>query len=367
MSRNLYTYLLPFLFIASWWSLAFYTHNSKDSEHTITYFHPKKTLHSSHFSPLNKEELRDALTGNWDLVAKLIHEWDIDAELLEERGETMKRLNRREIREIYKLLRLSKEAREKTFCFFPHTYFSASLLLALVDPQWITSLPQGFREELEIYPSSFTNRVEHDVDPFHLEYAMGEEKTLAFVAPFSHPTTLTTLEKRGAHLLSFPTPITLDELEEEIQQVGRYTDEEERAKLLCYFIRAARYNLENRLKIDPLQPGTTCYLNARTVLSLPGEETLVGDFLKLLHLDHTVAKNSISDTPIELEEILQKQPERVILSVRGAPLLSKESIEAFAERNVDLYLIDRELQQTVSQFSLLALFDLCSIALETGS
>lgn len=405
VSISLYFFICFLVF--GWWSLAFRQSPSDNQQIEFT----QKTPHQippqynvlTSLSPIKRETLQAALSGDISIMAKLIIDWDLDAQILEAKGlPQVKRLPRNDFirsqilgRQLKngspeELLFLSNQLRpsfmtddkgttihlDRSFTrFLPQTYASASFLLALVQPEQIMAIPKGFRELSQLYPRQITNRIPLDIGLYNAEKWHETKPQIAFVAHYSHPSTLQALKQQGIKLFTLKKIESVQEIMDSIVRVGHVINNPLKAELLKIFIEASMLSIDNRLLALNLNftensdSPRFLFLNYYSQYSAPTAKSLTGQLLKRIGMQNVLAKSTLENKfewmiPLNQEQIVNLNPDYVIIATDRAESLKKQIFtdQAFklltAMRNNHVCFIDPAAQESPSQYIVLAYFDI---------
>lgn len=356
------TYLIGGLFILGWWGAVLFS--AKEAPPQAPSLPPAQPIHAP--SPIHRDELKQALLGNKKLMHTLLLHWDADAYLLEKQGvQGVKRLSANELAEAS----IAARSEEKPFpiSILPQTYTAASILLALIPTNHLIALPKGFRDQGQLYPHQLTALIPTDFDAHHLDYLDNNPPDLVFIAPYSHLPTVQVLEKRGLPHVNLGNAWTEEDIQEAIQLTAHHVGVPQKGHLLNLFCKGALYRLDNALaSID--QKLRILYLNHGSFFSVPTKKSLHGKLIDRLHFHAWWKQDDVSEEawqiPIEIEEIIDLNPDLIFLSTTHPhemylyfshhPALSE--LAAFKQGRV--FFIDQQVQETPSQFYVLAYNDL---------
>lgn len=362
LPRPIY-YLAIILAIAGWWALAF------RPQPALTVAIPLKA--SSQVSPkftfIDRDSLKQALSGDFGLMTRLIADWDIEAQILNMQGLEVQRLSSENFLRAQILGRglgrtLLKRADAQKF--LPQSYAAASVLLAIAHPHQLVALPKGMRQQTQLFPARLTDQIPLDLDRFNSEKLFLARPDLAFVsALYSHPAAIASLRNQGISIVYLKSIDNLAAIKEAIQEIGFFADRKEEAELLNHFIDAALYSIDNNLKTIPRSlSDKTLYLNFYTQLTTPSKLSFsyeLAERFKLLNFPGL--KDSM---PIDQERLHHLNPDRLIISTSNLEALKAkladdqafQSLKA-VQRN-KLYFLDDDIQQAASQYAVLAYYDL---------
>ncbi|MFQ5729404.1 MAG: hypothetical protein ACE5GN_03490, partial [Waddliaceae bacterium] len=321
----LFLYLSTAATILCWWYVAFIFPGST-SAHELFRPNSRQQAHLpapqylSYLSPMKRNVIQKALSGNIPLMAKLMAEWDVDAQILENHGLIgVRRLSRHGFikaqmigRQLERNSAKELEQLRQRYCpqevqddngqifqmdpplqkYLPQTYVSATFLLALTDPDNIVAIPQGFREQTRLYPTSLTNRIPIDVDRYNSEEIFQSKPEIAFVAHYSLPSTLQALRNQGVPLFTLKSINTLPEITNAINRIGHVINRSLEAELLTLFMESAMLAIDNH----SLAMGQTIteqrgsprvmFLNYHAQYSLPTNKTITGQLLERIGSHH---------------------------------------------------------------------------------
>jgi len=400
---KIYSFLV--LFIGIWWLLAF--KKTTFTEPSTPY--PTKincpTLDAA-ITLINRDLLYQALTGDTELMARLISDWDIDAQILNSNGfEGIKRIPHSDFLRSQSLLRaLQNDDYVKNVLhslknknqwvlddagnainlqsnyqkYLPQTYLAASLLLSLVAPSQIAGLPRHMREQTDLYPLALTRQIPLDVDRYNAEKLYLENPDVAFVAHFSHPATIQALINQGVLLYTMKNIHTIPDICQELIHLGHIVNKPLQAELMTIFINAAVCALDNQQTVlirhfqqaEELLP-KVLVVNFHQTFSVPTKKTLTGQLLSRMSvLDISIKYTEESGqsnswaASIDKEKLVRLNPDVLIITttnpkaasagIHNDPVLSDLS----AVRHNRLVFLDESVQHSISQYVVLAYHDL---------
>lgn len=395
--------------IVGWWVLAF---KSKPKVVTLAaevHVEMKSKSHPlfpSNFIYVQREDLKRALAGDFALMTKLIVDWDIDAQLLHAAGvSSIRRLAPTKFLESQMLSRVisngnSEEAErvradysikyavddigsrihiKKHFKrFLPQTYAAASFLLALVPTENIIALPRRLREQVQLYSKRVTDNIPLDIDRYNGEKLFQAKPEVAFIAHYSHPTTIQALSNQSILLYVMKDFNTLNDIMDELLVVGSIINRPLEAQLLAIFMNAAMIAIDNKLTIITQnyerirsRPAKVLFLNHHNAYTIPTPRTLTGRLLERMG-DWDISLKYVADSdqndvwamPIDKERLLKLDPDCLIIATENRKALESEirddpaMSQLSAVRNHNLYFVDEAVQQSPSQYIVLAYYDL---------
>lgn len=399
----LFLYSAIFALIITWWSLAF-----RDSLRPISLTH-QKTLSFRNkspsllasLSPLKRNMLHSALSGDKALMAKMIADWDVDAQLLSVAGHsTVKRLPRHMFLRSQVLGRQltagsSDDRTELNRCahvehvvddigteirlshaidrFIPQTYASASFLLALADAKQIIALPQGLRSQTALFPKQLTDKIPLDIDRYNSETLFLAHPHTAFVASYSHPALVNALQDQGVQLFTLTNLDSVSDIQKALIRIGHTINRSMEAELLSLFMESAMLALDNRILalkdalVDHALP-RTLFVNYHTQFTIPTKLTMTGHLLERLGVAQPSFATSRHEwtIPIDHEQIANFNPFCMIIAAGERKALGSElnnwpalaHVSAVQEGRV--VFVDDAIQQFPSQYVVLAYYDLFS-------
>lgn len=415
IAERIKVYGLALAVIIIWWFLAFGKSPVPQTidtalEHSIdNSLGPMQSPSVAASVIINRDSLRQALAGDFVLMIRLIADWDIDAQLLEAKGiNEIQRLPQMDFLRAHmlgraltnpqnnELIHLKNESNihevaddmnnkislnpkmAKYQRFLPQTYTAASFLLALVPFSQIVALPNKLREQTELYPKAITDCILLDIDRYNSEKLFEEGPDLAFVAHYSHPSTLQALRSQGIQLYMMKDLNTLQAISQELMNIGRLVNRPIEAELMTLFLSAASIALDNKLTLlkqhysnrhKPLP--TVLYVNYHNNFSIPTSRTLTGHFLQKIAAwdislkygeDHGFQK--MWTIPIDKEHILNLNPDCLIIATEHPQAVKKHIMQDTALQKVkavrrqQLYFVSECTQQSPCQYIILAYFDL---------
>lgn len=395
-------YAFPLVIILTWWFFAFKGDLSEPVS-AVLWNKQKQKKHSTilkYLSPLQRDVLHTALAGNYDLMIQLITDWDHDAQIIEQLGlPEIKRLQKndflrcqllaRQIKnrissdeqlhydlthvtdDMGKLFDLSISYRR----FLPQSYVAASFLLALTEPESIVALPQGLRDQKSIYPQKITDLIKLDVDRYNTEKLYEARPEIAFVADYSHPSTIQALGSQGIPLFTLKHVNSPEDIQHALIKIGRIANRPLEAELLYYFVEAAMHAIDNRFTLLNSEFNQTdkspkvLFLKHHLTFSTPTSQTLTGKLLKRLGVKDLFGdestKNKFAWTiPIHLEQILQIDPDYIIIGTNNLHASRKNILKEpvfrklFNMKNKQISFVEDAVQESPSQYMVLAYYDL---------
>lgn len=404
-SKKLYLFLG--LFILGWWAIAFGPTLTNAPVTPLAIKPDSSTIpsQSPYLHPLSREKIHEALLGNTELMLALMAEWDTEARLLfaygsadaerlpshkylraqllgrsiiaRDNGVSLTSFNQHPnvvVDDAGKSLNLTKPRHR----FLPQTYVSASFLLALASPDQIVALPKGLRELTQLYPSSILQQIPLDCSPYLMERLFRNRPDLAFVAAYTLPSTRQALINQGIDLFTISHIDSIEEICSALTRLGTVVGKPDEAEVLALFMEAAICALDNRLIEAKIMasyaPKDVLYLNHYAKFTTPAPKTLTGTLLQKLGINCFPLLLSDSNCrwqiPLEQEKIARLQPQTIILSAaNGADLrnvmLSHHAYQQIpAVQHERIYTVDPNIQDSPSQFAVLAYYDLVKSLLE---
>lgn len=357
-----------------WWGVAFHTDPPSTASAVNTEQQSGANIPAyKQLSSFSREDLKEALSGNFTMMAALIHDWDIDARYLKSLGVPgIAVLPPEKILESQLIARtLKAKTTTPSGRFLPQTYVAASFLLAIADPSQIVALPKGFREQTTLYPRKMTEGIPLDIDRHHSESLLLSQPDLAFIAPYSLPSTVEALRNQGIKLFSINSLDTFEEICKVLMQVGEAVDRPQEALLLRTFMEAAMLATDNRLAFEnqtrPLPK--TLYASYHSSFSLPTRKNLTGQLLMragvmehMEELEMYVIQQQWS-VPIDQEKIVNFKPDCLIISSDNTQGLMKRidsdpAFEGLRSSCRRIAYVDEDIVNSPTQYIVLAYYDL---------
>lgn len=399
-SHPFFSYLLLTGFIVGWWMLAFQTTAKAPLFiHDVSQTLGLKTSDLLNgLSPFQRDVLKQALAGNFNLMLEFIDKWEEDALLLEEQGikgiqhlskeryyqahllghllnftpsDSLQQLNWRiNLERIAdddgRLFKIENTYRR----FIPQTHLSAIFLLAIAPHSEIVGLPKGLRKEKSLYSSDSLALIPHDIDQLTSEKLFLKKSDLAFVAPYSHPSSLEMLQNQKIQLYTIRHIDTVEQIQEALLKIGHATNHILEAQLLAIFMEASFLSLDNRLlslRKSKYSMRSLLFLSHRQHYVRPTTKCLCGQLmaraLKLStpHLKSVPENQRYWSIPIEQESIVQANPDCMIISSTSPPSQVKDATwrETDAGQREQVFYLDESIQESPTQYIVLAYFDVC--------
>lgn len=403
---NFVFYALPLAAILTWWTLAFKQHS--ESKPPLQLQKQKEKKFSpivKYLSPLVREKLHSALSGNYTQMIALITDWDHDAQMMEQWGfQDIQRLTKNDFlrcqllarqinnsspEELQRLHECSQVAyvqddNKNLFDlgksykrFLPQSYVAASFLLALTEPDSIVALPKGLRDQKNIYPTKITRLISLDSDRYNSEKLYETRPEIAFVADYSQPSTIQALGRQNIPLFTLKHVNSPEEICDALIRIGHVIGRSLEAELLNYFIEAAMQAINNRFKIlnaafntNKSQP-KVLFLRHYMTFSTPTSNTLTGKLLKRMGID-TIIGDEIAQNksawmiPIHQEQILEIDPDYIIIGANSMDasrnnILKDPVFNMLSNKQKNqIRFVDDAIQESPSQYMVLAYYDLFS-------
>ena len=386
-------------FILGWWALAF--QSTIPSEKITSANSQTLSLNNTPLlqalSPLKRNDLQSALTGNFCIMQKLIDTWNNDAKRLYELGiENIQFLSAEKLTQARILKHLiansSPSTLHKLNCkmkiemlqddcgnqfhikddfqkFLPQTFVAASFLLSIAQTNEILALPKGLRQFTQLFPKEILNKIPTDIDQINSEILYLNKPDLAFISPYSHPPTLEALNSQCIPLYTIKNINSAQEIGEALLKVGHATNHILQAQLLAIFIEASLLSIDNRLEAlksedDPLK---ILYLTYYHHYALPTTKSLAGQLMcrALQHCKQfkgMVPENSHQwQIPFSHEQIMHANPDVLIVAIcskRALPQIKETLQHTKPLQSNQVYCLDEAIQNSPTQHIVLAYFDL---------
>ena len=387
--------------IGIWWALAFSNVPSFLPEQNRHPLQAEATVSSTDLcSHVRREDLRQALQGDYSLMAELLKDWDLNAELWQQAGvEGVQRMDRSAWLEAQKLARaLADEARAEIFReeyqlrevsddqgvvhsfakapkrFITQTYASAELLLALVDPEQVVAIPAGLRTQNHAFDSELYSSVLLDADRYEAERIFLASPQLAFIASYSLPSTREVFRQQKIPLFTLDQLSEVDEICSAVERVGQACQRPLKGRLLSLFIQGALLAMDNQLVAQGKERPRLLYLRRYDAYSVPSSRYLSSRLLQRLGVSDLLGEKTRDvqwSLPLSREEIVSLQPECIVLASSSEDALHALLADpAFSELPAvcagRVYAVDATCQDDPSQFFLLGYYDLWDALIQDG-
>jgi iron complex transport system substrate-binding protein len=415
-SSTLY-YILSITTILGWWYFAFLFPPSSKNFNTLTPLEiktPKTTPPPflAYLSPLKRERIQEALAGDIKIMTSLISDWDVDARILEKHGLfDVKRLSREKFLKAQmigrkllnsndqELRELRHQFAQKTIVddtgnlfvldstfqkFLPQSFFAASILLAITPPENIVAIPHGFRYQKDLYPIATTEKIPLDIDRYNSEKIYQMKPEIAFVAHYSHPSTLQALKNQGIQLFTIKSIDSFPEITSTINRIGQVVNRALEAELLTLFMESAMLAIDNHLyamshsALEEQGSPRVMFLNHLTQFSIPTSKTITGQLIEKLHARNFnfISMNSNDKnrwmTPVDLEQLQNLNPDCLIVSTSDSEFMMKKFSDdpvlrsLAATKNNKLFFIDAA-PQAPTQYLVIAYLDIAEALVKATS
>lgn len=370
------------VFIGLWWWLAFFGTTPPSTPL------PRFAAVKPHVALPDRALLSKALQGDFAVIGRLLERWDREAERAAKRGITgLRRLPREtllaaekdcmlllhgsedEIAEATKE-RLCPVQDDSTSCVFPsvgsryiaQTYSAATFLLACLPPEQIVAIPTGMRCHPDLYPGCDAIPCDADVKDFE-RWALYEPR-VAFVAGYSHPTTLAALKVQEVPLFDLSKLCNIEEIQSALRRVSTVVGKPLQGDLLATFMTAAMMAIDNAYAVHLYEGGQVferpLYMSYFSTFSLPAADTVAGELTRRLGF------RACPDGRRELspEDIVAYNPDLLVVSCAELEAMQKmlsrepafQEIEAVKKQHVCY--VDERLQNSPTQLLILAYYDL---------
>lgn len=368
-AKNKLFWILSLALTALWWSYAFMSQDQKNISPEV--FNQKKEVIKNHFSPflstIHRHQIKQALTGDVQMMADLIEEWQLDAEILErEKVPSIKKLDhslyvRAHILKRYLLK--EEECGDKKPLLLPQTYAAALYLLSISSVEHIAALPKEIRD-LDFFPRETINAVQADINRYHSEKLFALHPTLAIVAPYSHPSIIQAFKTQQIPTVTLHTPSTIDEVQSQVRHIGAMAQCPLKAELLTIFLQAALISLDNRFHTLPKQGAL------HKVASLRFYDQYYFHLENSLHmhllglLDPTYFSLLQGSQALHKENVVLYNPDTLLITTANSPQLKTSILndkilkQTSAFKQGHIYFLDAEIQESPTHFAILAYFDL---------
>lgn len=309
-------YLAATLFIIGWWAVGLRepSYQPKERPNLVQAHHP---VSDSFLSLLSRAILEQALKRDFLLMNALIQEWDLEAQLLLQKGvEGIQRLSLNELLEAVELGKSLKLAPTplSSQSYFPQDWASSGLLLTLLHEKEIAALPEGY---IPFYPVRNIPFLKGDITSFFWD----KKPDLALVAPYTAPKVISSLKALNIPLYHQTTLWSLEDCFKQIEAIGKIVQKPRESLLLILFMKSALMNMDNRLKQLP-QDSRTLFLEQGLTLHIPTQKLLSGQLARRLNLNLAFKdpKGHYFKVPLSYEEIRKLHPKRLIIAVEDKNL-----------------------------------------------
>jgi len=339
-------YFLAIAFVATWWLFFF--------SGQVTPPLPTPPLRAKPVleSIVSRQELLQALKGDFALMGDLVLRWDREAQ--------HRHLNRlppdKVLRAHYLAKTISLTPNKTALKILPQTYLAAGILLTIATPTDLVALPRGFREQTYLFDAAVTQQIPLDVDHYTTEKLFLARPQIAFVSShYTHPAALQALANQGVPIHASPNCENVADVLREIEIAGRLIGREQEGELLQLFIEAAL------LKLDqiPKETKNTLFLSYYDHFYLPLESNITGALVVRAGLPLPKVQT------FELKEkLIQWNPETLVIatprSINLLPFLQQDPgySQLQAVRKGRVRFVDDEVMQTPTHSLVLAYYDL---------
>lgn len=389
---------LSFFAVLLWWFVAF---KSPVANEPMPFFqtedfedYEEGLYCTNNLLKIEREVLVKAIRGDAALMTLLIHQWDVDSEILGTLGfENVKRLDRDDFlksqvigrvlcndNEIDQFEELSRkklviddlgqpfDLETPPKVLLPQTHMSTEILLALVELDRIAALPSGYRNQSTLFCEHDLSAIKLDIDRHHSERLFQCNPDIAFVSKaYSHPGVLQILNDQEIPLYHIENTESIEDVKSSIINLGNIANSSLKANLLAIFIDAAMNAIDNKRMVlsRNLSSKKVLVTYYHSQFSLPGTKTLTYHFMQRMGVvDEEYSTSDFWSTPIREEQIHNLNPDYLIIitSDTDNALNFFYSFPAFKNINAaqsrTIRVIDEYVQKSVSQNIVIAYFDL---------
>lgn len=396
-----FTYLTIGLFILGGWLFSFYPF-SKETSTSSKPIDALEPLQASKLlaplSSLERNDLIQALSGHTKLMAQLINDWDMDAQILEHNGvKNIKRLPADDLLKAQLISRLlhteppyypdqnrllqqsyiiddsgkAIKLSHKNSRFYPQTFATASFLLAIVPPQKIIAIPTQLYQYNHLFAWDRLAKIAHRCDDCTGEALAPSKPSLVFVSPYSQPETIQSLQNKGLDLFFLKGGETLKDIHDSLLKIGYATGHALEANLLNLFIEACFLSLDNRFQaIQAFHQNSgfikkILYIHLDQAYTQPTTKSLTGQlFSRAINQSQGLSceiPNSSSEwrIPITKEKIAQERPDFVVVSCHLNEMTMIPVLPSVEIKNI--FYLDENVQESPTQHIALAYFDIFQI------
>ncbi len=360
-------FLCALLFIVSWWLFAFSGHVETPTSFSLPSIHSLEPY-------LKRSELHQALSGDFRLMHTLIKKWSKDVPSLNHLHSNQKYIDHLLEQTLHNFIQIPSTQ------FLPQTYLTADFLLALVKPQQVMALPNGFRTHTILHTTTSTNLIPLDFHEVSQEKLVLSPPTMAFIAPYSNPHVVSRLKAQNIPLFITKNIQSIADIHEQLLKIGHSLQRPDAAKLLSIFMEAAFTAIDHFLVVNQINNSSPnskiLYLSHYGHFSMPAFNTLIGELLKRLGISQAVftsGKKSRENEwihAVTTEKIAAYQPGGIIVSISGGSSKKEELLrklkpsgQAFLFPSNKLCLVEEKVQQSTSQYAVLAYYDLANAIL----
>ncbi|MCB1118752.1 MAG: ABC transporter substrate-binding protein [Chlamydiia bacterium] len=344
-------YTTAILFVIGWWSWGLYQPETPPPQRVSAPLLPER------------QELKQALQGDFSLMAVLIGKWQtldrqeqLLASLISENLSSEMCPSNGVTDDLGQHLPTTHPYRR----LLPQTYMAATILFALC-PEEIIAIPSGFRTQEHLYPPETIGAVALNLDTFFAEKLAQEQPEIAFVANYSNPTTIETLKEHHVPLYTTIHTDTPTAIDTTIRNIGDLVGKSLQAELMVLFLKAALKHIDNSLEhhfLTHTYPKLLLAYDHRT-LTLPDKGTLQDHLLTRLKIN----TNQPRGITLNKEKI---DTDCLLLCTHTTPLILNSIDQDPFFRQIPYRLIEDEIMNSPTQFYVLAYYDLAQILMEVS-
>lgn len=328
-SRAFFSYSGLFAILTVWWWIAFSPSTLERGEVSFDVRKSSPKLPCRH-------ELLAALRGDWSTAKALLADWYI------QRGQQSALFA-----EALALGEKVSQKKDGKMGLFAQTVGAATILFSLADPDEIVAIPRTFRT-LALFPEEQTVQVPWDTEGCDGEKVAMMKPEIAFIAPYSNPTTVSMLDQLSIPLFRLPHLTNVSDTLQAIEDVGKVSGHGDEGRFLRLFVELALDQIDYCLGSFP-RGKRVLYLSEMGQLSVPPKKSITADLLRRLGLYVKLGHEEWS-MALSQEDIVSLHPDLIICS-------------SFKPHAPYLW-VDETIQHSPSQFIALAYLDIASTLLE---
>lgn len=359
-NSSLQLYLPIAALIFGWWYFAFV--NFAQSPH------PSFNGDTQALS-IDRTRLKRALAGESDLMIALMQEWCKDHRTTSD--------NLKRCQQLAHLACAQSQASRKLI--LPQTFLAATILLAIAQPEELLAIPSGLRSQQHLFSVTLTELVPLDSDSLTNEKIFQLSPDITFIGHYSHPRFVENLKKQNIELCVLESPKNYAEVLSTIHQLGALSNHPHEAEILSIFLETALSVIDLEFQ-KYLEKSSSKSLSRLLYLIDYGQSNLPGQHsLTWQHMDRLIAlgapisnlfSSSENQFPsvIDNETIHSLQVDGLLIAVppvNHAPCrASKLTAGMINQRVFPIKFIDDSIQQSPTQFIVLAYFDLANALME---
>jgi hypothetical protein len=351
-------------FPAFWWFFFLYSPSLQHTE-----FPQAPELHEL----VQKNDLRLALQGNFQSMHKCLISYH-------KRYQQFKAFDLNVVQPfnlnlINRIINYRSEPNSSKPKFIAQTFISATIGLAIAEPEQIIAIPEAIRKQTHLHNAEVMEQVLYNSSRYNAETLFSLKPNYCFVASYTSPTTLGTLKMQDINLIFLDDINSTQGIIRTLLHMGTIIEQVNRSTLLSEFTEATWCAFKNEIiylkKTNPnLFKRRIAFLFHYDHLTFPSNLYLAHTWLEEVQVNLIEPKSTSNirswTTPIQIQELPNLDLEALIIACT-VPLASYNKLishkgfkELIEKPHFNLYFINDQAIHSPTQLISLGFYDLLS-------